>query len=87
MALEGKERLSPSNARGVEATRESAPGRGAGPDRSGNRLQQQLAKAGIASHTETRMQLGPFKDKHEAEKALAQAIQLGINAVLLPPRQ
>lgn len=50
-------------------------------------LQKRLVKAGIPAQTETRVQIGPFKDKREAEKALAKAKKLGINAVLLPSRQ
>lgn len=46
-------------------------------------LQKQLQRAGIEAHLETRVQLGPFKDKHDADKALARARKLGINAVLV----
>ena len=49
-------------------------------------LQKQLKRAGIDAHLETRVQLGPFKDKHDAEKALARAKKLGINAVLVSAR-
>ena len=49
-------------------------------------LQQQLAKAGIPAHTETRVQLGPFRDRREAETALAKVKKLGVNAVLVAPR-
>jgi DedD protein len=48
-------------------------------------LQQQLLKAGIAAHTETRVQLGPFRDRREAETALAKVRKLGVNAVLVAP--
>lgn len=49
-------------------------------------LQKQLLRAGMESHLETRVQLGPFKDKRDAEKALSRAKKLGINAVLLSAR-
>jgi len=49
-------------------------------------LQKQLQRAGVEAHLETRVQIGPFKDKREAEKALARAKKLGINAVLVNSR-
>jgi len=49
-------------------------------------LQQQLVKAGIPAHTETRVQLGPFEDRREAETALEKVRKLGVNAVLVAPR-
>jgi DedD protein len=49
-------------------------------------LQQRLVKAGIPAHTETRVQLGPFQDRREAETALAKVKKLGVNAVLVAPR-
>lgn len=49
-------------------------------------LQKQLQRAGIESHLETRVQLGPFKDRQDADKALARAKKLGINAVLVSAR-
>jgi DedD protein len=49
-------------------------------------LQQQLVKAGIPAHTETRVQLGPFQNRREAETALAKVKKLGVNAVLVAPR-
>ena len=49
-------------------------------------LQQQLARAGIPAHTETRVQLGPFKDRREAETALAKVKKLGVDAMLVAPR-
>ena len=48
-------------------------------------LQQKLLKAGIPAHTETRVQLGPFEDRREAETALAKVNKLGVNAVLIAP--
>lgn len=49
-------------------------------------LQQQMLKAGIPAHTETRVQLGPFQDRREAETALTKVRKLGVNAVLVVPR-
>ena len=49
-------------------------------------LQKQLQRAGIEAHLETRVQIGPFKDKREADKALVRAKKLGINAVLVGSR-
>ena len=49
-------------------------------------LQNKLVKAGIPAHTETRVQLGPFRDRVEAERALAKVRKLGVNAVLVAPR-
>jgi DedD protein len=46
-------------------------------------LQKQLRRAGIEAHLETRVQLGPFKDKRDADKALARARKLGVDAVLV----
>jgi len=48
-------------------------------------LQQQLLKAGMPAHTETRVQLGPYQDRREAETALAKVKKLGVNAVLVVP--
>ncbi len=49
-------------------------------------LRQQLLKAGIPAHTETRVQLGPFQGRREAETALAKVKKLGVDAVLVAPR-
>jgi cell division septation protein DedD len=49
-------------------------------------LQKQLRRAGIEAHLETRVQIGPFKDKRDADKALVRAKKLGINAVLVGSR-
>jgi len=46
-------------------------------------LQKQLRRAGIEAHLETRVQLGPFKDKRDADIALARARKLGVDAVLV----
>jgi DedD protein len=49
-------------------------------------LQKQLQHAGLQARLETRVQLGPFKDKRDADKALARARKLGIDAVLVGSR-
>ena len=49
-------------------------------------LQRQLQRAGIEAHLETRVQIGPVKDKRDADKALVRARKLGINAVLVGSR-
>jgi DedD protein len=49
-------------------------------------LQKQLRRAGIDAHLETRVQIGPFMDKRDADKALVRAKKLGINAVLVGSR-
>lgn len=49
-------------------------------------LQKQLQRAGIEAHLETRVQIGPFKERREADRALARAKKLGINAVLVSSR-
>ncbi|MEN6585942.1 MAG: SPOR domain-containing protein [Sulfuricella sp.] len=49
-------------------------------------LQKRLAEHGIKSYTETRLQVGPFQTKAEADQALAKIRSLGINAVLTPAR-
>lgn len=49
-------------------------------------LRAKLARDGIEAHTETRVQLGPFKDKAEAEAVIAKLKTLDVKAVLLPQR-
>ena len=49
-------------------------------------LQNQLRRAGLEARLETRVQIGPFKDKREAEQAIARAKKLGINAILVKSR-
>lgn len=49
-------------------------------------LQKQLQREGFESHLETRVQLGPFKNKRDADKELARARKLGIDAVLVGAR-
>jgi DedD protein len=50
-------------------------------------VQKQLKRAGMQAHLETRVQLGPYRDKREAERALARARELGIDAVMINPRR
>lgn len=47
-------------------------------------MQDRLAKAGIQSYTETRLQVGPFKDRTEADQARATLKGLGVKAVIIP---
>jgi len=45
-------------------------------------LQSKLAEHGIPSHTETRVQIGPFKSREEADRAREKLKKLGIAAVI-----
>jgi cell division septation protein DedD len=47
-------------------------------------LRDRLKLAGIAAHTETRLQVGPFTDRMEAERMLNRLRRLGVQAVLVP---
>lgn len=47
-------------------------------------LQAKLAEHGIPSHTETRVQIGPFKTRAEAEQAKEKLKTLGITGVIAP---
>ncbi len=49
-------------------------------------LQKRLADHGIKSYTETRLHVGPFQSKAEAEQAMTRIRSMGINAVLVPTR-
>lgn len=49
-------------------------------------LQQRLAQAGIRAKVETRVQLGPYRDRREAEQAMNKLSKLGINGVMIPAR-
>jgi DedD protein len=49
-------------------------------------LQKKLTQAGIKARVETRVQLGPFKDKAQAEEALSTLHKLGVSAVVVPAR-
>ncbi len=45
-------------------------------------LVRQLRRKGIRAHTETRVQLGPFANREEAEKAQAELLRLGYHPVV-----
>lgn len=47
-------------------------------------LQAKLAEHGIPSHTETRLQVGPFNTKAEADAAKEKLKSLGIGSVVVP---
>jgi len=47
-------------------------------------LQTKLAQNGIKSYTETRVHVGPFQNKAEADQALAKIRAMGIGAVVVP---
>ena len=49
-------------------------------------LQKRLAENGIKSYTETRLHVGPFKNKAEAEAAQAKLRELGLSPVVAPAR-
>ena len=47
-------------------------------------LQAKLEQAGIKSYAETRVNVGPFQNKAEADQAMAKIRALGIGAVVVP---
>lgn len=47
-------------------------------------LQAKLAEHGIPSHTETRVQIGPFKTRAEADQAREKLKTLGLSGVIAP---
>jgi len=47
-------------------------------------MQEKLAQNGIKSYTETKLNVGPFQSKAEAEQALAKLRGMGISAVVVP---
>ena len=49
-------------------------------------LQKRLADHGIKSYTETRLHVGPFQNKADADQAMNKIRGMGINAVLAPAR-
>ncbi|MBU1691462.1 MAG: SPOR domain-containing protein [Gammaproteobacteria bacterium] len=49
-------------------------------------LQEKLAKNGIKSYTETKLNVGPFQNKAEADQALAKIRSMGVSAVVVPVR-
>ena len=54
--------------------------------RRAEELHARLVNAGIASTIESRVQVGPFKTREQAEAARAKLKEMGIEGVLLPPR-
>lgn len=49
-------------------------------------LHARLTLSGVPSTLETRVQVGPFRTKHEAEAAQAKLKELGVETILVPPR-
>ena len=49
-------------------------------------LQEKLTRNGIKSYTETKLHVGPFLNKAEADQALAKIRSLGVSAVVVPVR-
>jgi DedD protein len=42
--------------------------------------------SGVPSTLETRVQVGPFRTRQEAEAAQAKLKQLGVETILVPPK-
>ncbi|MFL6581306.1 MAG: SPOR domain-containing protein [Burkholderiales bacterium] len=49
-------------------------------------LQKQLQRSGINARLETRVQLGPFKNKQDADQAIARVKKLGIEGMVVTLR-
>jgi len=49
-------------------------------------LHARLTLSGVPSTLETRVQVGPFKTKREAEMAQAKLKELGVETILVPPK-
>ena len=49
-------------------------------------LHARLTLSGVPSTLETRVQVGPFKTRQEAEAAQAKLKELGVEAILVPPK-
>lgn len=49
-------------------------------------LHAKLTLSGVPSTLETRVQVGPFRTRREAEDAQAKLKELGIEAILIPPK-
>lgn len=49
-------------------------------------LQEKLAQSGIKSYTETKLNVGPFQSKAEADQTLAKIRAMGVSAVVVPVR-
>lgn len=48
------------------------------------KLNQKLNQSGIKAHIESRVYIGPFKTKADADAAIKKAKELGVDAVVLP---
>ncbi len=57
-----------------------------GTPQNAEALQRKLAAAGLPATTETRVVLGPFRDRAEAERARETLRGLGVDALLMPGR-
>jgi DedD protein len=49
-------------------------------------LQRKLTEAGVQTSTETRVLIGPFRDRAEAERSMETVRKLGLGAVVMPAR-
>ena len=49
-------------------------------------LREKLKQLGIESHTETRLQVGPFNERTDAEREMDRFRALGLKPVLVPQR-
>lgn len=54
--------------------------------RRAEELHARLTMSGVPSTLETRVQVGPFKTKREAEAAQEKLKELGVETILVPPR-
>ena len=54
--------------------------------RRAEELHARLVQSGIPASIESRVQVGPFKTREQAEAARAKLKELGVDGVLLPPR-
>jgi DedD protein len=50
-------------------------------------LHAKLTLSGVPSTLETRVQVGPFRTRQEAEAAQSKLKELGIEAILVPPKR
>ena len=48
-------------------------------------LQKKLADKGIPTYTETRVLVGPFNDRTEAEAVVRQIKEMGLEGVIVAP--
>lgn len=49
-------------------------------------LQRKLTSAGVATTTETRVLIGPFRDRVDAERSMEVVRKMGLDAVVMPSR-